>query len=53
MAYANEHMGTDAPIAQLLAGRLVEHQHQDLYRNEHREYGPSCYDTHTDGAGVR
>ena len=52
MAYANEHMGTDAPIAQLLAGRLVEHQHQDLYRNEHREYGPSCYDVHTDGSGV-
>ncbi len=52
MAYANEHMGTDAPIAQLLGGRLVEHQHQDLYRNEHREYGPSCYDVHTDGSGV-
>lgn len=52
MAYANEHMGTDSPIAQLLGGRLVEHDRQDLYRNEHREYGASCYDTHTDGSGV-
>ena len=52
MAYANEHMGTDAPIAQLLGGRLVEHERQDLFRNEHREYGASCYDHHSDGSGV-
>ena len=52
MAYANEHMGSDGPIAQLLGGRLVEHERQDLYRNEHREYGASCYDTHSDGSGV-
>ena len=52
MAYANEHMGSDSPIAQLLGGRLVEHERQDLYRNEHREYGASCYDTHSDGSGV-
>ena len=52
MAYANEHMGTDAPIAQLLGGRLVEHERQDIYRNVHREYGSSCYDTHSDGSGV-
>jgi N,N-dimethylformamidase len=52
MAYANEHMGTDAPIAQLLGGRLVEHSVQDVYRNVHREYGGSCYDTHSDGSGV-
>ena len=52
MAYANEHMGTDAPIAQLLGGRLVEHERQDLYRHVHREYGASCYDTHSDGSGV-
>ncbi|MCB1747101.1 MAG: LamG domain-containing protein [Gammaproteobacteria bacterium] len=52
MAYANEHMGTDAPIAQLLGGRLVEHERQDLYRNVHREYGASCYDVHSDGSGV-
>ena len=52
MAYANEHMGTDAPVAQLLGGRLVEHERQDLYRNVHREYGASCYDVHSDGSGV-
>ena len=52
MAYANEHMGTDAPIAQLLGGRLVEHERQDLFRNVHREYGASCYDVHSDGSGV-
>ena len=52
MAYANEHMGTDSPIAQLLGGRLIEHERQDLYRNEHREYGASCYDVHSDGSGV-
>jgi N,N-dimethylformamidase len=52
MAYANEHMGSDAPVAQLLGGRLVEHERQDLFRNEHREYGASCYDTHSDGSGV-
>lgn len=52
MAYANEHMGTDSPVAQLLGGKLVEHDRQDLYRNEHREYGSSCYDTHSDGSGV-
>ncbi len=52
MAYANDHMGTDAPIGQLLGGKLVEHERQDLYRNVHREYGASCYDTHSDGSGV-
>ncbi len=52
MAYANEHMGSDAPVAQLLGGRLVEHERQDIYRNVHREYGASCYDTHSDGSGV-
>ena len=52
MAYANEHMGTDSPVAQLLGGKLVEHDRQDLYRNEHREYGSSCYDVHSDGSGV-
>ena len=34
MAYANEHMAVDVPIAQLLSGRLVEHDRQDLYRHE-------------------
>lgn len=52
MAYANEHMAVDVPIAQLLSGRLLEHDRQDIYRHEHREYGASCYDTHSDGSGI-
>jgi N,N-dimethylformamidase len=51
-AYANEHMNTDSPVGQLLAGRLVELDKFNLYLNEHREYGASCYDAHSDGSGV-
>jgi N,N-dimethylformamidase len=52
MAYANDHLGSDSPVGQLLGGKLVEHSPQDLFRNVHREYGASCYDTHSDGSGV-
>ncbi len=52
MAYANEHMNTDAGVGQLLAGRLVVLGKQDLHRNLHREYGGSLYDSHSDGSGV-
>ena len=52
MAYANEHMASDLAATQLLSGRLIEHDRQDLFRHEHREYGASCYDTHSDGSGV-
>lgn len=52
LAYANEQMVNDAAIGQLLGGRLVEHNQQDEYRSVHREYGGSCYDTHSDGSGV-
>jgi len=52
MAYANEQMVNDAALGQLLAGRLVEHDRQDVYRDVHREYGMSCYDTHSDHSGV-
>ena len=52
MAYANENMVNDAQIGQLLGGRLVEHNRYDEYRGVHREYGSSCYDTHSDGSGV-
>ena len=51
-AYANEHMGTDTPAGQLLAGRLVEFDKFNLFLSAHREYGSSCYDTHSDGSGV-
>ena len=52
MAYANIHMATNAALSEMLAGRLVQLSHHDLFLNEHREYGASCYDTHSDGSGV-
>jgi N,N-dimethylformamidase len=52
MAYANEHMATDATLAELLTGRLATLQATDVFLHEHREYGYSCYDTHADGSGV-
>ncbi len=52
MAYANEHFATNAALVELLGGRLVVLDGQDLFLNEHREYGASCYDSHSDGSGV-
>ena len=51
-AYANEHMNTDSPIGQLMAGRLIQLDKFDIFLNEHREYGGSCYDVHSDGSGI-
>ncbi|HXG19460.1 MAG TPA: N,N-dimethylformamidase beta subunit family domain-containing protein, partial [Methylomirabilota bacterium] len=52
MAYANEHMGTNAGLIELLSGRLPTLDEKSLFLAEHREYGASCYDSHTDGSGV-
>ncbi len=52
MAYANEHMPTDAPLAQLLTGQLSVLSPHDVFLLENRNYGASCYDTHSDGSGV-
>jgi N,N-dimethylformamidase beta subunit-like protein/concanavalin A-like lectin/glucanase superfamily protein len=52
MAYANEHMGTDAGLIELVSGRLVPLDKYSLFLNEHREYGSSCYDVHSDHSGV-
>ncbi len=52
LAYANEHMVTDAPLAELLTGQVSTMQPADMFLNEHREYGLSCYDSHSDGSGV-
>src|SRR5262249_62146877 len=52
LAYANEHMGTNAALVELLGGRLPILDKQTLFLTEHREYGASCYDTHSDGSGV-
>jgi len=52
LAYANECMVTDAPLAQLLTGKLSTVNTQNMHLNERREYGASCYDTHSDGSGI-
>lgn len=52
MAYANEHLGTNAGLIELLSGRLPTLDATSLFLAEHREYGASCYDSHSDGSGV-
>jgi N,N-dimethylformamidase len=52
MAYANDHNCVDAGGAELVTGRLVVLQPQDLHMAEHREFGGALYDTHSDGSGV-
>lgn len=52
MAYANEHLATNAGAAELLVYRTPILQPQNLFLSEHREYGNSQYDTHTDFSGV-
>lgn len=52
MAYANDHATTNAPMAQLMTARVPEMQEEDLFLAEHREYGLSTYDHHSDGSGV-
>jgi N,N-dimethylformamidase len=52
LAYANEHMPTNAPLAQLLTDQVAVLQPEDLFLAEHREFGSSTYDVHSDGSGV-
>ena len=52
MAYGNEHNDTDASLAELVSDRIVVMQPTDVFLHEHREYGASLYDTHSDGSGV-
>lgn len=52
MAYANEHMMSDAPLAEHLTDQVATMQNTDVFLQEHREFGASCYDTHSDGSGV-
>jgi len=51
MAYANEHGSFDTTV-ELLSGVVPALKPEDLFINEHREYGLSLYDTHSDGSGV-
>jgi N,N-dimethylformamidase len=51
LAYANTRF-QDVPLAQLMFGRAPVIQAEDLYLMEHKEYGLSTYDVHSDGSGV-
>ena len=53
MAYANEHLANNAGSTELLIYRMPIMQQQNMFLSEHREYGDSLYDTHSDGAGLR
>ena len=52
MAYANDHNSVNGYNYEMLMGRLTVLQPEDLFVDEHREYGLSMYDTHSDGSGV-
>ncbi len=52
MAYANEHVACNAGGAELFVYRVPIMQQQNMFLAEHREYGGSIYDTHTDGTGI-
>ena len=52
LAYANDHMAVDGPMWPAVTGRNHVLGGYDLFRHEHREFGASLYDIHTDGSGV-
>lgn len=52
MAYANDHSPTNAHLAELELGQATNLSATDIFLNEHREFGASLYDTHSDGSGV-
>ena len=52
LAYANEHVGLDYDDTELGCGKLTMLYPQDVFLQQHREYGNSLYDTHSDGSGV-
>jgi N,N-dimethylformamidase len=52
MAYANEHVGVDYDDTELGCGKLSVLYPHDVFLSEHREYGNSLYDEHSDGSGV-
>ena len=52
MAYANEHFATNPWVAELMWNRIHTLHPHHIFLNEHREYGHSLYDVHSDGSGV-
>ena len=52
LAYANERIGLDTGMAQVLSSQVTVIHEWDLALRQRPEYGVSCYDSHRDGAGV-
>jgi N,N-dimethylformamidase len=52
LAYANEHLALDAPLAERVHDHVPIFGPNDLYLAEHRELGGSLYDRHSDGSGI-
>ena len=52
MAYANDANSFSSPGAQMVIGRLMVLQQQDLHLMLHPEYCASLYDNHVDGSGI-
>jgi N,N-dimethylformamidase len=52
MAYGNNHTAFDSELREMGRGELIKLHKDDLFLNEHREFGLATYDTHRDGSGV-
>jgi N,N-dimethylformamidase len=52
LAYANEHLSFDAPIAQVITAHSIIVAESDIEMYKNKEFGLSTYDLHADGAGV-
>jgi N,N-dimethylformamidase len=52
MAYANDANAFSSPGAQMVIGRLMVLQPNDLHLMVHPEYCASLYDNHVDGSGI-
>ncbi|MFD5316387.1 N,N-dimethylformamidase beta subunit family domain-containing protein [Streptomyces sp. NPDC127098] len=52
LAYANDHILPEVPVAQSIMGHTSVIAAADLHLQEHPEFGLSTYDLHSDGSGV-
>jgi len=52
LAYANEHLSFEAPIAQAICANTPVVTPSDIYWKAQEEFGLSTYDVHSDYAGV-
>ena len=52
LAYGNDHPASDGETSQATASSTPVLRASDLLLHEHREWGLSCYDRHSDGSGV-